>query len=491
MRSRGMHAILAAVLLMAGIQLVGLHNAFGQQPGPIARGREVFIHTWEALDGLSPDGDGLGPLFNAKSCLACHSQGGPGGGGPLQHNVDMLTVAPEDLVKVDRDSRAKFVARLKTLHPGFSETQATVVLHTFSTEPDYERWRYEALGLIPRKTLSPEQQLLALASAEQRSRRRKPVTEFKRNSVHFILSQRNTPALFGAGLIDQVPALLLTSLASEQAARFPGVSGRVAGRFGWRGQVGSLQEFVLGACANELGLQFKQHKQAQDPLDPDRANRGDDLNQAQAEELIQFVAALPAPRRIEMDDDDKAEQVSLGERFFHSVGCSACHVQDLGAAQGIYSDLLLHDMGESLADPVPAPASLSQSTSYYGPLANLFSSSSTNSLQEWRTPPLWGVASSAPYLHDGRAETLEDAITLHGGEAEFSINLYRKLDSRSRSRLIGFLETLQAPDPTEVAKIDGQAPLAIEALNRGFNGVGFFFGFGVGNPQLPDPPDQR
>src|SRR5690606_5825881 len=100
---------------------------------------------------------------------------------------------------------------------------------------------------------------------------------------------------FGAGRIDEIPRELLERIAEDQPKQHPEVSGRLAGRFGWRGQTETLREFVLGACANELGLQCGEHNQAADPQRPDYQPLGDDLSEEQQELLISYVSSLPAP----------------------------------------------------------------------------------------------------------------------------------------------------------------------------------------------------
>jgi CxxC motif-containing protein (DUF1111 family) len=122
---------------------------------------------------------------------------------------------------------------------------------------------------------------------------------------------------------------------------------------------------------------------------------------------------------------------------------------------GIYSDLLLHDMGAELSDAAPAiPAGAPRvSSGGYGGGSNVLPSSPgtpiTSSLaelrREWRTPPLWGVRDSAPYLHDGRATTLEEAIRAHGGEAAGVVTKFRELTAMERDSLLAFLDTLAAP----------------------------------------------
>jgi CxxC motif-containing protein (DUF1111 family) len=145
-----------------------------------------------------------------------------------------------------------------------------------------------------------------------------------------------------------------------------------------------------------------------------------------------------------------------GEEVFNAVGCVACHMQRVGRIDGIYSDLLLHDMGPELSDAAPAiPAGSSSAgfAGYYGSGGSLLPRTPGAAIpgslaelrREWRTPPLWGVRDSAPYLHDGRALTLEEAIRAHGGEAAGTVAKFRALTALERDSLLVFLGTLAAP----------------------------------------------
>ena len=127
-----------------------------------------------------------------------------------------------------------------------------------------------------------------------------------------------------------------------------------------------------------------------------------------------------------------------GRALFSQVGCDTCHTPTLGDVQGVYSDLLLHDMGPFLSDEafgygmVPSTAEV--------PAEDAMASQ-----QEWRTPPLWGLRDSAPYLHDGRSETIAGAISQHGGEAEASRTAWVSLSSTEQAQLLAFLSGLKAP----------------------------------------------
>jgi CxxC motif-containing protein (DUF1111 family) len=281
----------------------------------------------------------------------------------------------------------------------------------------------------------------------------------------FLLTERNSTALFGAGLINTIPDAALHEAAKWQEQSNSGVSGRVAvapggaaGKFGWRGQTATLDDFVRGACAVELGLEVSTHDQALNPLpdklraqNPPRQRRSEDLTDRQCDDLAAFVAALPAPSRVPPANFQQAAFLKNGEQLFASVGCAVCHVPALGDVEGLYSDLLLHDMGANLADPVAATPSTrtvrgwdKRGGGYLGgggPV-ELLVELPTNVQQEWRTPPLWGVRDSAPYLHDGRAATLAEAIALHGGEAAPSAQRFLSLPADARERLIVFVGTI-------------------------------------------------
>ncbi|MEX2120682.1 MAG: di-heme oxidoredictase family protein [Pirellulales bacterium] len=439
-----------------------------RQDTRIERGLELFVHEWVAGDPLAGGGDGLGPVYNAVSCAVCHKLGGMGGAGPAENNVNVLSVVPPTRQIGGKRSGplAPITARLSRAHPGLTPQNPSLVLHHFGPGAEYEELRIRLVGdEKPFNQAPAARQAVTLRAARGRIdsrpfvRRLSPV-----EGLSLTLSQRNTPALFGAGLIDTVVEADLEEIAADQRRRFTSVSGRIpranqggVGRFGWRGQTATLRDFVLGACANELGLTAPGHQQPSVPHDPDYWSYGLDLSHDQCDDLVAFVAALPAPRQVIPDDRRQAKMVEVGERYFDQIGCSDCHRRDVGAVEGIYSDLLLHDMGPPLDDPTPAnPSSLSDPGttgvvlgSYYGTQIPLLARVSDPVRREWRTPPLWGVRDSAPYMHDGRAPTLEDAIEQHGGEAKAAAVRYRKLTSGQRSRLLMFLNTLAAPELNE------------------------------------------
>jgi CxxC motif-containing protein (DUF1111 family) len=386
-------------------------------------GRDLFLHEWTPGDSLASGGDGLGPVFNAASCVACHRQAATGGGGPVENNVTVFTRVSKSTHEANQG-----------------------VVHIFATEDDFRETLQNVSARFPQTSRPPLADLLPSGSSGCISPPRIGTV------VGVDISQRNTPALFGANLIDAVPDRLIIANERKQRLKW-GLSdsdtddfpvGRAirlseghVGKFGWKANVGSLPEFVRVACANELGLGNPAQAQPVSLSKTSYRPRGLDLTDQQCDQITAFVASLPQPKEIVPDSPQEAGLAASGKGLFASIGCADCHSPDLGAAKGIYSDLLLHRMGSGLVgggtygDP---PPELPNFVEGGGPQPS-----------EWRTPPLWGVADSAPYLHDGRAATLEDAIKLHAGQATKSAQRFAELEPLQRVELIAFLNTLRAP----------------------------------------------
>lgn len=424
--------ITLASLLLTTFAAASASAADSADSSAVSEGKKLFIREWEAGKPANPGGDGLGPMFNARSCAACHKLGGIGGAGPNEDsNVRLLTVVPVDPHPSDlADHKEKLSKVHPSFVPGGKRLQTAFILHRFGTGESYAS--FEKQVMEGHAAGSPDDWAIRV-------------------------SQRNTPPVFGAGLIDAVTPDMLRDLAKKQQAE-GNVSGRVApgpkgpggptlGHFGWRGQTMSLREFVLGACANELGLEVPGHHQAVDPLHPESKASGLDMSQEQADQLIAYVAALPAPRREIPTDPDKAKSAERGAATFAAVGCANCHVQDLGPAKEIYGDLLLHDMGPGLADAVSAVSAKQHFLRKEGEIDTYINAGPALKIlqQEWRTPPLWGVRDSGPYLHDGRAKTLKEATLAHAGEATLTLEKFSALSAAEQDNLIAFLNTLVAP----------------------------------------------
>jgi CxxC motif-containing protein (DUF1111 family) len=243
-----------------------------------------------------------------------------------------------------------------------------------------------------------------------------------------LTSIRNTPPLYGLGVMDRVPDEAILALAVPHEG---GVHGRAnlvldadgrerVGRFGWKADTASLEQFVADALRNEHGITS--------PLAPidlappgaraDTCSSGsvtpeDDGSTVVA--LIAFIASLPVPSGTTDPD---------GGRIFAETGCASCHAPSLPTVTGAarpYSDLLLHDVGPALDDGVIQ--SLARG-------------------RDWRTTPLAGLHLRQRFLHDGRARTIEVAIRAHGGEADDAVRRFGGLPLEERAILLTFLGTL-------------------------------------------------
>jgi len=332
------------------------------------RGREVFDTAFHTSRGLGF------PEMNADSCRACHQDPVLGGAGGLELNV----------------SRAAF--------------------DNFGSGPFIDITGGQAFSkLFPPWVYGREEYDNVLAD---------------------VFEQRQTPALFGDGLIDSIPEANI--LANEDptdanmdgifgAARMVDVGGSVeVGRFGWKAQVPHLEDFVRDAMGGELGLTTPGDGRGfafTSDLDlvPDP-----ELSEAEVDDLAFWLIELAPPQRT----DPMNPTVVTGEALFSSIGCAECHVPSLMGAAGpvpLYSNLLLHNVMPSNYRGMVEP----------GAGAGFF-----------KTPPLWGIKDTAPYMHDGRAETLEDAIQDHEGEAASVRAAYDSLPIQDQLALVAFLNDL-------------------------------------------------
>ena len=133
------------------------------------------------------------------------------------------------------------------------------------------------------------------------------------------------------------------------------------------------------------------------------------MDEAECDALTDYVRSLPVPVAIEPADDQESAQLKSGEETFKTIGCAHCHLPKLGGVEGIYSDLLLHDMSPRLGDADAYSVFVGDPPRADGCRGPGPPRHRSASIQEWRTPPLWGLRDSGPYLHDGRAATIDQA----------------------------------------------------------------------------------
>ncbi|MEE2749567.1 MAG: di-heme oxidoredictase family protein [Pseudomonadota bacterium] len=419
-----------------------------QQKSDFYAGRALAHQPWVTAPASTSARDGLGPLFNARSCLGCHIEGGRG-------------TLPTD------DSEPVFTAFVRLSIPGESiesgsvpeptyghqvQTQATGLKSQLGLPTGPGDLRAEAdLRVIWEETpfKYPDNTVVTLG------RPRIDLRDIAYGPMHpeTLFSLRQAPAMFGVGLIEAIRQSDIDRLADPEDLNQDGISGRVNqvwsvsdgavsyGRFGWKANRPDIETTVAAAFADDIGISntlfpVQPCTEAQ-PLclkqptgnNQDGVELPDDLLTLTVEFLRH--TGVPAAR---LSKDHEA-----GEQLFHSIGCQQCHqpsfvtsddasaVHLAGQKIWPYSDLLLHDMGNGLADNRPDYAA---------------------SGHEWRTAPLWGIGlqkntgKTLSLLHDGRARSVEEAIIWHGGEALRSRNAFVELDKQDRQQLINFVEAL-------------------------------------------------
>lgn len=290
-----------------------------------------------------------------------------------------------------------------------------------------------------------------------------------------VTATRNPIPFFGVGLLAEIPDAELLKNADPDDKNKDGISGKAnydrgfVGRFGRKSQTVSIEGFIRGPLFNHVGLTSNplseearaklpvpsnsvmtlkdglegegviRQAQAAAPDEPTTDNDGapdPELSESELFDLVSFSMLLAAPQ-----PDEVTADVSAGQTAFSKAQCTACHLPTLKGPRGLipaYSDLLLHDMGEELADGIEMK---------------------TATGAEFRTQPLWGVSAVGPYLHDGRADTIDEAIRLHAGEAKASRDAYVALSEGERAKLIVFVESLGGKSQHSTGLVSPEAPI--------------------------------
>jgi CxxC motif-containing protein (DUF1111 family) len=430
-----------AIFAFGAIKGWGAWNA-RVTPAKIAAGKALFEHEWSVNDPLCNQGDGLGPVFNARSCVACHFQAGIGGASGNATNVTAFEVQQED----------------ENATPPTGVVHANAVSEAFLESKDIVHQLYPVQSRLVIVQEGGGRYGGGGGDCAPAPIRERSILE---RDDPVIFHQLNSPALFGAGLIDEISNLSVSlhghkrvaqRIANELGGDFSGnrlgmvnmVSGGV-GKFGWKGQFASLEDFVASACAMEIGLTNPLHSQ---PVAREHRTDHDakmDMTRRQLNELVSFVRSLPRPQQVLPTEPAALKQVMQGEQLFNETGCADCHVKDFGGIEAIYSDFHLYNL-----EPMDVAAASDYSD---GTPEQEFDFNGTHPHpDQWQTPALWGVADSAPYFHDGGSPTLLAAIKRHRGQANSSLHRFQNLKKAEQANLIAFLKTLKAP------AIETQAP---------------------------------
>ena len=397
-------------------------------------GNSFFNQPWVQAPASTKSRDGLGPLFNARSCAACHFKDGRGSP-PLEDGDEFLGI----LLRLSVDGEGPNGESIPDPNYG-GQLQPFSVLDV--PREGTPRVAYEVIAGTfpdgaPYELLSPTYTISDLAYG--------PL------SADIRVSPRVAPAVIGLGLLEAISEERLSELEDPDDADGDGVSGRInwvwdaanealaVGRFGWKSEQPSVRQQSAGAFLGDMGITTSlfsaqnctdSQSECLQAIDGGEPEILDYL--VDRVEVYGRLVAVPARRRF--DDGETLR----GKFLFEDIGCASCHVpthqtgdSDLEEVRDQtiwpYTDLLLHDMGESLTDNRPS-----------------FGAGGS----EWRTPPLWGlglydvVNDHNRLLHDGRARGVTEAILWHGGEGQRSNDAFQNLAAQDRSAVIRFVESL-------------------------------------------------
>ena len=424
-------------------------NISFEEEGTFKLGNALFRKNWVSSPSSTQASDGLGPLFNARACQSCHLKDGRGH--PPEGNADATSM----FLRLARQASTK-------------EEKAAVAERRALNFPDptygaqLQDLAVPGLSGEGRMKITYAEKDVTLGDGTVVSLRKPAYSvedlAFGPLDPATTLSPRVASPMIGLGLVEQIHPADILAHADPDDGDGDGVSGRPAivrdargelalGRFGWKAQTASIRQQSADALAGDIGISSPEAPNDWgDCTEAETACRamptgvqarlGDTEAPAPVMDLITFYSqnlAVPARR------DIGRQQVLDGKNMFYRFGCIACHTPKYvtrrdapNKAQAFqliwpYSDFLLHDMGEDLAD--------GQKVGDAGG-------------SEWRTPPLWGIGLTERvnghtfFLHDGRARNLTEAILWHGGEAQAARERFAAATAADREALVKFLESL-------------------------------------------------
>lgn len=412
-------------------------------------GNGLFRKLWVSSPSSTLASDGLGPLFNARSCQLCHIKDGRGHP-PEANDSNAISMLMRVSIPTDYDA----------LNDEITDYIATLPDPTYGHQiQDFALLGHPAEFQIG---ITYDEEIVAMSGDETVSLRHPSYTldgaGYGPLHPDATISPRVAPQMIGLGQLEAIPAADIVALADPNDSDGDGISGRpnivwskefetpMLGRFGLKAGNPTIRQQSADAFSGDIGISS--------PLNPmgagectaaqttcQTATHGDGdarVFEVDAEilDLVSFYSRnLAVPARRNVDD----ATVLRGKQVFYETGCIACHApsfvthrltdQPEQSFQLIwpYTDMLLHDMGDDLADNRPE----ARATGH-----------------EWRTPPLWGVGLTEQvsrhtyFLHDGRARSLLEAVMWHGGEAQSQRDAVAAMIKADRDALITFLESL-------------------------------------------------
>ena len=401
-------------------------------------GRGLVRQTWVISPSVDPRIAGLGPTYNRPACISCHPRNGRGEAPatqdePMRSMLVRLSIPGKDAHGGPRPEPVYGDQLNEFGIPGVSgEGEAFL---------EWEMHRERLADGTEVELRAPQIKFRHLG--------------YGALSAKLMTSARVAPSIFGLGLLEAVPEADILALAKAQKAAKQGVAGQpnyvwdakrqrhTLGRFGWKANQPTVRQQIAGALAGDMGITTELSPEpnctpAQTACAASQEKNGEQHPELSATDLDEmalyhYILAVPEPRH------QDAPQIRRGKALFAAAGCASCHQPELKtgafpafpalAGQNIhpYTDLLLHDMGQGLADHRPDYQANGR---------------------QWRTPPLWGIGltqtvNGHPHLlHDGRARNFLEAILWHDGEARQAKENIRKMSPSEREALLKFLGAL-------------------------------------------------
>jgi CxxC motif-containing protein (DUF1111 family) len=425
-------------------------NISFEQESTFKLGNALFTKLWVSAPSSTQASDGLGPFFNARGCQNCHLKDGRG------H------------VPVGDEQAVSLFLRLSV--PASTPEQQALLESKAATvlpEPTYggqlQNFAVPGLKAEGRMVLNYTDLPVTLGDGTVVTLRQPSYSvadlTYGPMAKDVMLSPRMAPQMIGLGLLEQIPAEDILAHADPDDADGDGISGKpnmvrdpvsgavMLGRFGWKAGEPTIRAQSAAAFAGDLGISTPLINQPHGDCTAAEADclaaptgEQERLGVSEAPDpvldLVTFYAQnLGVPQRREVADPE----VLAGKEAFYGAGCASCHVPKFVTSRAgetvahrfqliwPYTDLLLHDMGDGLADYRPE----GDADGY-----------------EWRTPPLWGigltetVSGHTEFLHDGRARNLTEAILWHGGEAQKARDAFAAMPKAKRDALLKFVESL-------------------------------------------------
>lgn len=391
-------------------------------------GKSFFRIPWVEAPSATTARDGLGPLFSANTCISCHPHNGAGSVYTKEGDISRSLVTRFAL-RGQKDTHLGFVS-----DPIYGAQLSINGVKDVSYEGKPSLKYHE----ITEHYLDGTKVMLhkPIISVED--------LKYGALSEHTSIANRIAPALIGMGLIDQIRDEDILVYEDRDDANKDGISGKAnwvydpesrsqkLGKFNWKASATSVKDQSASALSNDMSITnplFPNETCTQSQKECLDAPKGRDKFDAPMERVHAIAFYLS---HLKIPKSTPSQSFTKGEKVFEELGCAKCHVASFGLKDGSkiapYSDFLVHDMGEGLADDGRSEFDAHPS--------------------EWRTQPLWGIGKRIKileqrnFLHDGRARSVEEAIMWHDGEAKVAKERFKSLTKEQRAQLLEFIEEL-------------------------------------------------